>query len=109
MRVSEVEEGEGGTTAFEATNGHCRSHNIAAGCCVASEASASVEGWRVGEYSRVDVAGVGKGMRSIWMSSPSCLKRVGVRVGDSVMAGGGEVALLEMGVVLREPRTSADS
>lgn len=31
-------------TAFEATDGHGRSHNTAAGCCVASEASASVEG-----------------------------------------------------------------
>lgn len=54
---------------------------------------------------------MGKGIRSMGSSSPSCLKRVGVRVGDSVMAGtgGGEEAWLEIGVVLREDRTLAES
>jgi hypothetical protein len=60
------------------------------------------------------VEGVGKGIRSIWRSSPSCLKRVGVRVGEAVVVmaveeewGTGEPALT--GVLLREPRTSAES
>lgn len=47
--------------------------------------------------------GVGKGIRSMGSSSPSCLNKVGVKVGDWAAGEAG------LGDTLRDPRTSADN
>lgn len=71
-----------GFSTIEFSDRHCRSHNTSAGCCVESEAFFRSEASMLVEKTEFDADGEVKGILSRDISSPSCLKRVGVRVGD---------------------------